>query len=621
MVKPQGNPGASAVIRPKVLFCTAAGGKYGMGHLRRCISLIEEGHRVFESSVCLVHGDKRSRVQACDAFPGYTFVRDIAEAGNVDLIVSDMMETGKKEIKEMMLRAPVISIDDLSGGRKFSFVSVYPLPNEMDVSGNVYGPSYIALDPGLKKLSPKSFDMKEGVLLSFGGTDPYNLSGYISSVLNSLGIRPKIIRGPMFQHFLSNINGEIVDNPDNIHELINSARVLITSFGLTMYEAFFLGTPVILCNNSRYHSVLAGKTRAINLGYRNAGSELKDKLQGAITDEEELRKSTIENRHHVDGKGAGRVVSIIENTIKGMRRDCLFNHGKPRACYRSMGYTIMRCGKCGDLFLFDFGGEEPGQSTTYGKDYFLTEYKNQYGKTYIEDKENVVRLGIRRLRAIEHLMRSNAPEGKLPKAEGEELEFPQAKFPQANRKLLDAGCALGFFLEIAEKRGWETRGIEISPFASEWGRKNLYLDIVTGSFLGVDMEPESFDVVTFFFVAEHFKEIEKVIEKTYNILKKNGHIALALPHRGGITYRMDRAIYLNEHPRDHYFDTSVRNLNKFLKLYGFKKRKICITGIHPERFFRKIGLKKSFKVLNAVYTFFAKTFNLGDTFEYYGVKV
>jgi SAM-dependent methyltransferase len=271
----------------------------------------------------------------------------------------------------------------------------------------------------------------------------------------------------------------------------------------------------------------------------------------------------------------------------------------------------MRCGKCGDVFLFDFGGEGAGQTADYGKDYFLAEYKSQYGKTYIEDKENVAKLGRRRMRIIEHLMRSNSPEAK----------FNQTKLSKVNGKLLDAGCALGFFLEIARKKGWETKGVEISPFASAWGRKNLSLDIVTGSFLDVEMEPESFDVVTFFFAAEHFKEIEKVIEKTYNILNKNGHIALALPHRGGITYRLDRAKYLSAHPRDHYFDTTVRNLNKFLKMYGFKKEKICITGIHPERFFQKIGLKKSCKVLNMVYTFFAKTFNLGDTFEYYGVKV
>ena len=128
MVKPKGNPGESAVNMPKVLFCTAAGGKYGMGHLRRCISIIEEGNDAFKSSVCIVHGDNRSRVQAYNAFPDYTFVNDIAKAGNVDLILSDMRDTGKKEIKEMMLLAPVISIDDLSGGRKYSFVSVYPLP-------------------------------------------------------------------------------------------------------------------------------------------------------------------------------------------------------------------------------------------------------------------------------------------------------------------------------------------------------------------------------------------------------------------------------------------------------------------------------------------------------------
>ena len=319
MVKPQGNPGESAVNMPKVLFCTAAGGKYGMGHLRRCISLIEEGHNVFESSVCIVRGDNKSRDQAYHVFPDHTFVSGVAKAGNVDLIVSDMRGTGKKGIKKMMLRAPVISIDDLSGSRKYSFVSVYPLPNAKEVCGNVHGPSYIALDPGLKKELPKDFDTKEGVLLSFGGTDPYNMSSLISSILNSLGIRPKIIKGPLFQHSLTGINAEIVENPDNIHQLINSARVLITSFGITMYEAFFLGTPVILCNNTRYHSALAEKTSAINLGYKNAGPELGDKLRETILDVERLRKSSIENRAHVDGNGAGRVVSVIENTINGMR--------------------------------------------------------------------------------------------------------------------------------------------------------------------------------------------------------------------------------------------------------------------------------------------------------------
>ncbi|MCK5095590.1 MAG: hypothetical protein KAR18_12730, partial [Spirochaetes bacterium] len=106
----------------------------------------------------------------------------------------------------------------------------------------------------------------------------------------------------------------------------------------------------------------------------------------------------------------------------------------------------------------------------------------------------------------------------------------------------------------------------------------------------------------------------------FEILKKKGIIALALPNRGGISFRLDRQRYINQHPPDHYFDTNIRNLKKFLRKYGFKKKKICVTGIHPERFFGKLGVKRSGGLLNYIYTVCAKIFKLGDTFEYYGVK-
>ena len=92
----QYNP--DAVKKPifRVLFCTVVGRRYGMGHLRRCISLIEEGRNLFESAICIQRGSRGSYGKLRDIFPRYTFVRDIAEAGEVDLILSDLREAGKK---------------------------------------------------------------------------------------------------------------------------------------------------------------------------------------------------------------------------------------------------------------------------------------------------------------------------------------------------------------------------------------------------------------------------------------------------------------------------------------------------------------------------------------------
>jgi len=187
-------------------------------------------------------------------------------------------------------------------------------------------------------------------------------------------------------------------------------------------------------------------------------------------------------------------------------------------------------------------------------------------------------------------------------------------------RMLDVGCALGFFVHLAASRGWEALGIEVSPYACEWGKKILTLDITQASFLDVQIEAESFDAVCFFFVAEHFKNVEDLIEKTHRILKKGGVVAFALPNRSGISYRLRRQKYLETHPRDHYFDTNPKNLTRILKRYGFRKRNIYITGIHPNRFFEAFGIRSAPRFLQRVYSICANIFHLGDTFEYYGTK-
>jgi hypothetical protein len=127
--------------------------------------------------------------------------------------------------------------------------------------------------------------------------------------------------------------------------------------------------------------------------------------------------------------------------------------------------------------------------------------------------------------------------------------------------------------------------------------------------------------MTFFFVAEHFKDVEKVIERAHTVLIRGGVIAFALPNGRGISCRVDRKQYVQGHPRDHYFDTCPRNLRRFLRTYGFRTCRVRVTGIHPERFFSKLGVRRNIPLLNMLYTGIAPVLRLGDTFEYYGIKV
>ena len=59
---------------------------------------------------------------------------------------------------------------------------------------------------------------------------------------------------------------------------------------------------------------------------------------------------------------------------------------------------------------------------------------------------------------------------------------------------------------------------------------------------------------------------------------------------------------------------------RFLREYGFRKKRIRVTGIHPERFFQMLGLEKGLPPLRSLYGMCARLMRLGDTFEYYGIK-
>jgi hypothetical protein len=303
---------------------------------------------------------------------------------------------------------------------------------------------------------PKSLPIGHGkisgdpVVVSFGGSDPYNLSATIVGVLNSMGVKPVLIRGPFFQYPPPEGDCYVIEKPHDLYRIIGRAGVVITSFGMTMYEALYLGTPIVLFNHTKYHWQLAQKLPVINLGYR-AGigrRQLKESMNHIMGRKEELKRRAEANRSIIDARGAQRVLEIIENALHAQRRDCLFQHGKQLALRRDGKGTLMKCGSCKDLFMFGLKGQD-GMYQRH--EYFLSEYKRQYGRSYIEDRDTITRFGKRRMNVIE---------GCFVKG--------------TTGKLLDVGCALGFFIQVAQDRGWETTGVEVSSFAAEWATKCIY---------------------------------------------------------------------------------------------------------------------------------------------------
>jgi len=95
--------------------------------------------------------------------------------------------------------------------------------------------------------------------------------------------------------------------------------------------------------------------------------------------------------------------------------------------------------------------------------------------------------------------------------------------------LLELGSAGGFFLEGARRAGFRVRGVELSPQAAEYSRRELGLDVFHGQLEAAPFSPGSFDVAVADNVLEHTTAPGAVLERLHGLLRQGGHLVVIVP--------------------------------------------------------------------------------------------
>ncbi len=204
--------------------------------------------------------------------------------------------------------------------------------------------------------------------------------------------------------------------------------------------------------------------------------------------------------------------------------------------------------------------------TNYEDNYFGSDYKKQYGRTYWQDRPQIQSLAARRLALLHEI--------------AGEIQWQQLR----KEPLMDLGCAMGFFLAEARAQGFDNlHGLEISDFAAQYAQKKLNLSVTRQSLY--DWIPSSsFQVVTMFYVLEHFSDQEKIWQKISAALKPGGYLLLALPSTWGPHYVFQQQSWLKEHPLDHYVDYNPWSLRLLLPRFGLTVKKIVAGRTHWDRY-------------------------------------
>lgn len=235
------------------------------------------------------------------------------------------------------------------------------------------------------------------------------------------------------------------------------------------------------------------------------------------------------------------------------------------------------------------------KSRIYGETYFLDEYFAQYKKTYYEDESNLRNMAKRRLSVLTKL-------GVNP--------------VQSN--LLEIGSAAGFFLDEAQKLGFQTKGLELSKREVDYSNRVLHLDVEQISVLDIPKSKwtAQFEAIAAFFVVEHIVEIEAIWERLATWLRPSGVLFLALPSFFGPSFLTNPTEWFRTHPEDHFFDYDVRSLKKLLSNLGFELKYVRPMSYHS---YRDLGLRG--KLPEWLYRIYANSFCYGDTIEVAAQKI
>lgn len=159
------------------------------------------------------------------------------------------------------------------------------------------------------------------------------------------------------------------------------------------------------------------------------------------------------------------------------------------------GCTIVECDKCGHRFTQVVADVENHVKEIYSDDYFFG--GKQGYPNYLDEKDILFKYGINYSKLL-------------------------SKYRKPG-KVLDVGCAAGFILKGFEQSGWTCKGVEPSDTMAAYGRKELKLDITTGS-LESFQSTEKFNLVSMIQVIGHFVDPDKAIKNTYNLLDQDGFV-------------------------------------------------------------------------------------------------
>ena len=600
----------------------------GTGHLRRVVGIM---HQILKDIRCAVYIKNKEQIKEV----AHNILKELPDEVIIDefpkdtaLIVLDNFRTSHNEMLKLKAIAPVVAIDEgeARGLADFLLDILPSLKIENRTENLKYIPNIedvtfipLPLSRKINRNQHKIIPSKTKVLVVCGGENASNMAMPVAKHLDNIGFQVSVVDPNLsFEDITKCSQGiQTFSMIENLRERLHEWDIVVTHYGFTAFEALVAGCFVLLLSPTPYHYKLgkeAGFTTIEN------PEPTKDDLKRAFFYGLKVPKI-------VDTSSKEKSLSdFVRNLFNAKKCNCPIcdEDWSNNVIVRTPDKTVSYCEKCHIHYLSFIVKKQ----SDYTASYFFDEYKSQYGKTYLEDFENIKKLGLERMKHI------NAVYDEI-------FQTEEVNIFDTEKKLLDIGCAYGPFLEAAKLSLWQPIGTDICCEAVEYVNNTLHIPAfvsafpampdsfnyiykkqLTGTGYDTRIEPiknESFMAVTMWYVIEHFQDLDAVLQKVASLLVPGGIFAFSTPNLSGITGKQSLYEFASKSPMDHYSIWDSNEVVKVLEKYNFKVCRIVSVGHHPERFKLPFKIKKGGFIWKIV-DFISRKYSLGDGMEVYCMK-
>jgi spore coat polysaccharide biosynthesis predicted glycosyltransferase SpsG len=295
--------------------------KQGTGHVyrmlrltNRCFSssqLLDKHNIIFilnENEKLAINILKKNNIN-CIKYKDFDELYNILSKINSDIIINDCLNTTEKlTYNQNKYTKKIINFEDYGNGVNNADIVINSFYNDNIINGDkIYtGLKYTLLSPLLSNSVESTFNtIPQKIILTFGGSDPSNITEYILNLLINNDINKKIhilvILGIGYVYKTKIIN--LIENHTNISISIDEQNMIgqfqtsdiaITSCGCAMFEACYFLVPVICISHNKrevLHTQLCPNNTIINLGlFKNLNNNLLINKLNLLIDSKEKRE-------------------------------------------------------------------------------------------------------------------------------------------------------------------------------------------------------------------------------------------------------------------------------------------------------------------------------------------